>query len=54
LIASSRASPYILDELDKRGINAVGMILKTREGQPIFTVNESILPQDEFVANFGG
>jgi hypothetical protein len=43
-----------LDELDKRGINAVGTILKTRVGQPIFTVNESNLPQDEFVAKFGG
>jgi hypothetical protein len=44
----------LLDELDKRGINAVGMILKTRVGQPIFTVNESNLPQDECVAKFGG
>ncbi len=44
----------LLDELDKRGINAVGTILKTRVGQPIFTVNESNLPQDEFVAKFGG
>jgi hypothetical protein len=28
-----------LDELDKRGINAVGTILKTRLVLPIFTVN---------------
>ncbi len=44
----------LLDELDKRGINAVETILKTRVGQPIFTVNESNLPQEEFVAKFGG
>jgi hypothetical protein len=44
----------LLDQLDKRGINAVGTILKTRVGQPIFTVNESNLLQEEFVAKFGG
>jgi hypothetical protein len=44
----------LLDELDKRGINAFGTILKTRVGQLIFTVNESILPQDKFVAKFRG
>jgi hypothetical protein len=40
--------------IDKRGINAVGTILKTRVGQPIMPVNESNLPQDEFVAKFSG
>jgi hypothetical protein len=44
----------LLDKLDKKRINAGGTILKTRVGQPIFTVNESNLPQDEFVAKFCG
>jgi hypothetical protein len=39
-------------ELKKREINAVGTILKTRVGQPVMTVNEPNLPQDEFVAKF--
>jgi hypothetical protein len=52
LIAFSRASPSWTNST--KGINAVGTILKTRVGQPIFTVNESNLPQDEFVAKFCG
>jgi hypothetical protein len=43
----------LFEELDKRGINGVGTIFKTRVGQPIMTVNESNLPQGEFVAKFG-
>ncbi len=43
-----------LDELDKRGINAVQTILKTRVGQPIMAVNEPNLWQDEFVTKFCG
>jgi hypothetical protein len=56
LIAFDRffTSIALLDELEKRGINGVGKILKTRVGQPIMTANEWNLPQNQFVAKFGG